>query len=72
MLTREAWQTIVFGLVLLHLDYSDAIIANIPDNAFSKMQRVQNIASHIVIYDEQDPSTTKCLQNYTGYSYNNG
>ena len=27
-----------------------------------KMQRVQSIASHIVLQDEQDPSTTKCLQ----------
>ena len=62
MLTREACQAIVFGLVLLHLDYSNAILAKLPDNAVSKMQRVQNIASHIVLYEEQDPSITKCLQ----------
>ena len=62
LLTREACQMIVFGLVLSHLDYSNAILANLPDNAVSKMQRVQNITSHIVLHDEQDPSTTKCLQ----------
>ena len=62
MLTREACQTIVFGLVLLHLDYSNAVLANLPDNAISKMQRVQNIASRIVLQDEQYPSTTKGLQ----------
>ena len=71
-LTTEVCQTIVFGLVLLYLDYSNAILANLPNNAVSKMQRVQNIASHIVLYDEQDPSTTKCLENYTSYPYHNG
>ena len=48
MLTTETCQTIVFGLVLLHFDYSNAILANLPANAISKMQRVQYIASHIV------------------------
>ena len=62
MLIREACNTIVFGLVLSHLDYSNAILANLPDNAVSKMQRVQNIASHIELYNEQDSSITKFLQ----------
>ena len=62
MLTRETCQTTVFGLVLSHLDLSNAILANLPATVISKMQRVQNIASHIVLQDEQDPSTTKCLQ----------
>ena len=62
MMTREGCQTIVFGLVLSHLDYSYAILANLPANAIYKMQRVQNIAAHIILQDEQDPSTTKCLQ----------
>ena len=30
--------------------------------AVSRMQRVQNIASHMVLYAEQDPGATKCLQ----------
>ena len=42
----------------MHLDYSNAILDNLPANAISKMQIVQNIASHIVLQDEQDPSTT--------------
>ena len=63
ILNREACQTIVLGLVLLHLGYSNAILANLPTNAVSKMQRVQNIASCIVLYDEQDLSRNKCLQN---------
>ena len=62
MLTREACQTIVFGLVLLYLDYPNAILASLPAIAISKMQRLQNIGCHIVLQDEQDPSTTKCLQ----------
>ena len=55
---RSLSNNIVFGLVLLHLDYSNAILAKLPDNAVSKMQRVQNIASCIVLYDEKDSSTT--------------
>ena len=62
MMTTEACQTVVFGLVLSHLDYSNAILANLPTNAIHKMQRVENIAAHIVLQDEQEPSTTKCLQ----------
>ena len=62
MLAREACQAIVFGLALLDLDYSNTILANLPDNAVSKMQRVLKITSHIVLHDEHDPTTTKCLQ----------
>ena len=62
MMTREACQTVVFGLVLSHLDYSHAILANLPANVIHNMQRVQNIAACIVLQDEQEPSTTKCLQ----------
>ena len=61
-MTREVCQTIVFGLVLSHLDYSNPILPNLPANAIYKMQRVQNMAAHIVLQDEQDPSTTKYLQ----------
>ena len=62
MMTREACQTVVFGLVLSHLDYSNAILANLPANVIHKMQRVQNIAACIVLQDEQEPGTNKCLQ----------
>ena len=38
MMTIEACQTVVFGLVLSHLDYSNAILATLPSNAIHKMQ----------------------------------
>ena len=72
MLTREACQTIVFGMVLSHLDDSNAISANLLNNAISKMQRVQNIASHIVLYDEPDLAQWSAFKNYTGYWYDSG
>ena len=72
MMLKEACQTVVFGLVLLHLDYLNVILTNLPANAIHKIQRVQNIAAHIVLQDEQEPSTTKCLQICTGYQLNNG
>ena len=62
MMTVEACQTVVFGLVLSHLDYSNAVLVNLPANAIHKMQRVQNITARIVLQNEQEPSTTKCLQ----------
>ena len=62
MMTMEACQTVVFGLVMSHLDYSNAILANLPANAIHKMQREQNMAASIVLQDEQEASTTRCLQ----------
>ena len=62
MMTIEACQTVVSGLVLSHLDYSNVILANLPSNAIHKMQRVQNMAACIVLQDEQESSTTRCLQ----------
>ena len=62
MMTIEACQTVVFGLVLSHLDYSNVILANLPSNAIHKMQQVQNMAAPIVLQDEQESSTTRCLQ----------
>ena len=67
MMTIEACQTVVFGLVLSHLDYSNAILVNLPSNAIHKMQQVQNMAARIVLQDEQESSTTKCLQKFIGY-----
>ena len=62
MMTIEACQTVVSGLVLCHLDYSNVKLANLPSNAIHKMQRVQNMAAPIVLQDEQEFSTTRCLQ----------
>ena len=70
MMTIEACQTV--GLVLSHLDYSNAILANLLANAIHNIQRVQNDAACIVLQDEQESSTTKCLQNCIGYSLNKG
>ena len=49
--------TVTFGLF-------NAILANLPANAIHKMQRVENIAACIVLQDEQEPSTTQCLQKF--------
>ena len=62
MMTIEACQTVVSGLVLSHLDYSNAILVNLPSNAIHKMQRVQNMAACIVLQDKQESSTTRYLQ----------
>ena len=38
MLTMEASHTIVLGLVILHLDYANAIMAELPDLAIKILQ----------------------------------
>ena len=54
MMTIETCQTVVSGLVLSHLDYSNVISANLPSNAIHKMQQLQNMAACIVLQDEQE------------------
>ena len=72
MLTNEACQTIVFELVLLHLVYLNTVLSNLPNSTVSKMQRVQNIACHIVLHNEQNLAQLSAFKNCTSYQYDNG
>ena len=62
MVTREAYLTVVFWAGTVTFGFSNAILANLPANAIHKRKRVQNIAACVLLQDEQEPSTTKCLQ----------
>ena len=53
MLTTEACQTLVLSLVISHRDYANGLM---PKCDIKRIQRVQNIASKLVILGEDDVS----------------
>ena len=62
MLNMEACKTLVQGLVISHLDYSNAILVGLPDNIIKKLQRVQNITAKIILNRDRRSSVTQCLK----------
>ena len=59
-LDQETCHTLVCGLVLAHLDYANAILADLPNVEIAKMQRVQNIAAKLVMEADSYTSPTEC------------
>ena len=59
-LDQETCHTLVCGLVLAHLDYANAILADRPNVEIAKMQRVQNIAAKLVMGANSYSSPTEC------------
>ena len=47
-------------LVLTHLDYANAILADLPNIEIAKMQRVQNITAKFVMGADNYSSPTEC------------
>ena len=47
-LSNDATKSLVHGLVMLKLDYCNALIYGLPDTMISKLQRVQNTAARIM------------------------
>ena len=59
-LNQETCHTLVCGLVLTHLDYANAILADLPNIETAKMQQVQNIAAKLVMGADNYSSPTEC------------
>ena len=59
-LNQETCHTLVCGLVLAHLDYANAILADLPNVEIAKMQQVQNIAAKLVMGADSYSSPTEC------------
>ena len=49
MLTKDACKRLVHGLVISHLDYSNALFIGLPDCNLDKLQWVQNIAAKLIL-----------------------
>ena len=59
-LNQETCHTLVCGLVLTHLDYANAILADLHNVEIAKMQLVQNIAAKFVMGADNYSSPTEC------------
>ena len=59
-LNQETCHTVVCGLVLTHLDYANAILADLPNIEIAKRQQVQNIAAKLVMWADNYSSPTHC------------
>ena len=49
ILSTDACVTLALGLILSHLDYSNAILTGLPNIDLHKMQRVQNMTAKLVL-----------------------
>ena len=59
MLTKDATYTLVLGLVISHLDYSNGIMFGLPETSLRKLQVMQNIAAKLVLKMDKYSSATE-------------
>ena len=58
---------LIKALVISHLEYSNSILAGIPNKTLKLMQVIQNTETRVVLNKESyNTSTTECLKPYTG------
>ena len=62
MLTKQAMEILVIGLVMSHLDYCNTLFIGLPECDISRLQQIQNICVRLVLHKEQYYSTTECLK----------
>ena len=60
-LTQDTKQTLVLGIVMSHLDYSNAIFSGLPDKDMANLQRIQNAGAKLVLQKDKLASSTQCL-----------
>ena len=60
--TDKAAETIAVGIVMSHLDYSNAILIGLPKHEISGLQRVQVLAAIVVLGRKAHESSTRCLK----------
>ena len=60
ILTVDTCKTLEQGLVISHLDYCNSILAELPDSTIKKFQRIENIASKIILSRSKYDSTREC------------
>ena len=59
-LTVDACKTLVQGLVISHLDYANAVFAELPECELKMLQRVQNIAAKLIPRKKKYDSASAC------------
>ena len=61
-LPQSVTEILVLSTVVSHLDYCNSILAGLPNSEISQMQRVQNIATKLVLGKSKFHSSSECLQ----------
>ena len=61
VLTDEAAETIAVGILISHLDYSNAILIGLPQREISRLQRVHVLAARAILGRKAHDRSTKCL-----------
>lgn len=61
-LTLGACKIIALGLVISHLDYANALYANLPDTEIKKLQRIQSMTAKVITGARKYDSTTAALK----------
>ena len=62
ILTNQATETLVIGLVMSHVDYCNTLFIGLLECDISRLQQIQNICARLVLHKEQHHSTTECLK----------
>ena len=60
ILTQEACETLIVGLVISQLDYANSLYIGLPECDLKKLQRVQGLAAKIVLKSEEN--SLACLK----------
>ena len=60
-LTQDTTQNLVLGIIMSHLDYSNAIFSGLPDKDMANFQRIRNAWAKLVLQKDKLASSTECL-----------
>ena len=72
VLTMDACQTLVFGLVTTHLDYANALYIRLLDSDIANLQHVQSAAAKVILNKTKYDSAQRLLKSYTGCQLGSG
>ena len=61
-LNKDACQTLLLGLCISHLDYTNAILYGLPDVDIDKLQRIQTMCAKLVLNRKKSDSATEALK----------
>ena len=60
-LNKDVCETLVLGLCISHLDYSNSILYGLPDITINKLQRIQSMCAKLVLNRKKHSSVTEAL-----------
>ena len=61
-LNKSACKTLLLALHISHLDYSNAILINLPDNTINKLQRIKNMCAKLILNKQKFDSVREAMK----------